>query len=53
MDSEIQPDLLSDTNHNLTLEEVFQFVKKEEGGKRSANHLLESQGVDSITEFGI
>ena len=36
---------LSDTNQNMTLEEVFQFVEKKEAGKRSANRLLESQGV--------
>ena len=33
----------------MTLEEVFQFVEKEEAGKRSANPLLESQGVESIS----
>ena len=47
--SKIQLHLLSDTNQNMTLEDVFQFVKKKEIGKRSANRLLESQGVESIT----
>lgn len=41
--SEIQLDLLSDSNQNMTLEEVFQFIEKKETGKRSASHLLESQ----------
>ena len=47
--SKIQLHLLSDTNQNMTLEDVFQFVKKKEARKRSANRLLESQGVESIT----
>ena len=49
VDSEIQLDLLSDSNQNMILEEVFQFVEKKEAGKRSANCLLESQGVESVS----
>ena len=47
----IQFDLLSDTNQNMTLEEVFQFVEKKEAGKRSANPLLESHGVDITSQY--
>ena len=47
-DSEIQLDLLSDSNQNMTLEQVLQFVEKKEAGKRSANKLLESQGADYV-----
>jgi len=49
VDSEIQLDLLSDSNQNMTLEEVFQFVEKKEAGRRSANRLMESQGVQSMS----
>ena len=49
VNSEIQLDLLSGTNQNMTLEDVFQFVEKKETGKRSANCLLQSQGVEIIT----
>ena len=48
VDSEMQLDLLSDTNQNMTLEEVFQFMEKKENGKRSTNLLLESYVVESI-----
>ena len=49
VDSEIQLDLLSDSNQGMTLEEVFQFVEKKEAGKHSAIRLLESQGVESVS----
>ena len=39
---------VSDSNQNMTLEEVLQFVEKKETGKRSAN-LLEFQGVEGLT----
>ena len=39
-DPEIQLDLLSDSNQNMTLENVFQFIEKKESGKRSASQLL-------------
>ena len=32
-DPEIQLDLLSDSNQNMTLENVFQFIEKKESGK--------------------
>ena len=46
-DNEIQLDLLSDKNQDMTLEEVFQFIKGKEAGKRSAGRLLETQGADA------
>ena len=45
-DHEIQLDLLGDTNQDMSLEEVFQFVKAKEAGKRSARRLLHTQGVE-------
>ena len=42
-DPEIQLDLLSDSNQNMTLENVFQFIEKKESGKRSASQLLNTQ----------
>ena len=47
-DPEIQLDLLSDANQDMTLEEVLQFIEKKEAGKRSAGKLLGSQGADHI-----
>lgn len=44
-DSEIKLDLLGDKNHDMALEEVFQFVEAKETGKRSAGHF-------SDTHFG-
>ena len=38
-DPDIQLDLLSDKNQNMTLEEIFQFVDAKEAGKRSASKL--------------
>ncbi len=46
-DSEIQLDLLGDTNQNMTLEEVLQFVEVKEAGKRSARRLFETQGINA------
>ena len=46
-DSEIQLDLLGERNQDMSLEEVFQFIEAKEAGKRSANHLSQSQGVDA------
>ena len=31
----------------MTLEEVFQFIEAKEAGKRSAGHLIDSQGLDA------
>ena len=45
-DHEIQLDLLGDTNQDMSLEEVFQFVEAKEAGKRSAGRLLHTQGVE-------
>ena len=49
VDSKIQLDLLSDSNQNITLEEVFQFFEKKDTEKRSANRLLESQEVEGLS----
>ena len=46
-DSDIQLDLLSDKNQNMTLKEVFQFIEAKKAGKRSAGHLINSQGLDA------
>ena len=46
-DSEIQLDLLGEKKQDMTLEEVFQFIEAKEAGKRSAGHLLETQGADA------
>ena len=35
-DTEIQLDLLSDSNQDMTLEEAFKFIEAKEAGKRSA-----------------
>ena len=42
-DNDIQLDLLSDQNQDMSLEEVLQFVEKKEAGRRSANKLHDSQ----------
>lgn len=42
-DHDIQLDLLSDANQNMSFEEVLQFVEKKEAGRRSANRLHDSQ----------
>ena len=44
-DNEIQLDPLGGTNQDISLEEVFQIVKAKEAGKRSAGHLLQTQGI--------
>ncbi|XP_046864810.1 uncharacterized protein LOC124459404 [Xenia sp. Carnegie-2017] len=46
-DSDIQLDLLSDKNQNMTLEEAFLFIEAKEAGRRSATHLLNSQSIDA------
>ena len=47
-DPEIQLDLLGNPDQDMGLEDVFKFVEAKEAGKRSANKLLESHGVESI-----
>ncbi|XP_066910175.1 uncharacterized protein [Clytia hemisphaerica] len=44
-DNDIQLDLLSDQNQDMSLEEVLQFVEKKEAGRRSANKLHDSQAA--------
>ena len=46
-DDEIQLDLLGETNQDMTLEEVFQFIEAKESGKRSAGRLLQTHGADA------
>ena len=46
-DSEIRLELLGHMNQNMTLEEVFQFIKTKETGKRCVTHRHETQGVES------
>ena len=50
-DPEIQLDLLSDANQDMSLKEVFQFVEKKEAGRRSANRLLDSQSTISVSQY--
>ena len=47
-DQDIQLDLLSDANQDMTLEEVFQFIERKEAGKSSANKLLHAQEADGV-----
>lgn len=47
-DSDIQLDLLSDKNQDMTLEQVFKFVEAKEAGKRSASRLLIPHGTDAL-----
>lgn len=46
-DPEIQLDILSDVNQDMTLEDAFKFIESKEAGKRSAVRLLSSQGADA------
>ena len=46
-DSEVQLDLLGDSNQNMTLEEVLKFIEAKEAGKRSTSRLLHTQNVDA------
>lgn len=47
LDSDVQLDLLGDSNQNMTLEHVLKFVEAKEAGKRSATRLLHSQSADA------
>ena len=46
-DPDIQLDLLSDQNQNMTLEKVLQLIEAKESGKRSASQLLDTHGVEA------
>ena len=46
-DPDIQLDLLSDQNQNMTLEKVMQLIEAKESGKRSALQLLDTHGVEA------
>ena len=44
-DSDIQLELLGHQNQHMSLEETISFIEAKEAGKRSAQRLLQSQGV--------
>ena len=48
-DPDIQLDLLSDKNQDMTLEQVFKFVEAKEAGRRSATRLLVPHGTDALS----
>ena len=48
-DPDIQLDVSSDKNQDMTLEQVFKFVEAKEAGKRSATRLLIPHGTDALT----
>jgi hypothetical protein len=45
-DPEIQLDILSDVNQDMSLEDAFKFIEAREAGKRSAVRLT-SQGAEA------
>ena len=49
---DIQLDLLSDKNQDMTLEQVFKFVEAKEAGKLSATRLLVPHGTDALMGSG-
>ncbi|GFR68199.1 hypothetical protein ElyMa_000270900 [Elysia marginata] len=50
-DSDIQLDLLSDKNQDMSLEDVLQFVEAKEAGKRSASRLLDTHATDATSDM--
>lgn len=48
-DPDIQLDLLSHENQDMSLEDALQFVEAKEAGKRSASRLLDSHATDSAS----
>ncbi len=46
-DTEVQLDLLGDSNQNMKLEEVLKFIEAKEAGRRSAASLIHPQSVDA------
>ena len=48
-DAYIQLDLLGNKKQDMTLEQVFKFVKAKESGKRSASTLLDSNSADATS----
>ena len=50
-DNEIQLELLGNTQQDMTLEQVFQFVETKESGKRSASLLVNSQSTDASSSY--
>ena len=46
-DPDIQLDLLSDQNQNMTLEKVMLLIEVKESGKRCASQLLDTHGMEA------
>ena len=46
-DNEIQLDVLSDSNQDLSLEETFKFSEAKEAGKRSASKRMQIKSISS------
>ncbi len=51
-DTEIQMDLLGDSNQDMSLEQALKFVETKEAGKRSASRLLLPQTIDATAGRG-
>ena len=50
-DPDIQLDLLSHKNQDMSLEDVLQFVEAKEAGKRSASRLLDTHTTDATSDM--
>ena len=49
-DPDIQLDMLSDKNQNMTLEDALRFVEAKEAGKSSASRLLDAHATDATSD---
>ncbi|XP_064403513.1 uncharacterized protein LOC135348996 [Halichondria panicea] len=47
-DTDIQMDLLGDSNQEMTSEQILKFIEAKEAGKRSASRLLLPQATDAV-----
>ena len=47
-DQDIQLDLLSEKNQDMTLKDTIEYIEAKESGKRSASCLLDPQSTDAI-----
>ena len=50
-DTDIQLDLLSETNQDMTFEEAIKFIEAKESGKRSAVTLHQSQNAATRSTY--
>ena len=50
-DHDIRPDLLGDSNQDMSLEEVTRFVEVKDAGKRSSSRLPDSHAVESASSY--